>query len=226
MNRIVSDTSRPWRLLFVEVEGTVLHCLVGRPEKYSDREAASTQARRARAKRRLPTWSTAPVEARARDVELGDRHAVELDAALVDQPPRLRRRGDAERVDEERRQVHRIAVRQRAPRARPRAPRRWRTTRVEVRLRRLRPPPRRASARRSSARARASTPSARPRALGCSATSRHHCGSSSSGIRIVRPNISSGGAVSGMLLPTDELIFSPSHETRSGVVSTTCGSSP
>ena len=59
-----------------------------------------------------------------------------------------------------------------------------------------------------------------------SQTRRYHSGSSSSGTRIVRPNISSGGAVSGMLLPTDELIFSPSHETRIGVVSATCGSSP
>jgi hypothetical protein len=29
-----------------------------------------------------------------------------------------------------------------------------------------------------------------------------------------------------MLLPADELIFSPSQERRSGVVRTTCGSSP
>ena len=65
-----------------------------------------------------------------------------------------------------------------------------------------------------------------PAGAGRSATSRHHSASCESGIRIVRPNISSGAAVSGMLLPTDELIFSPSHESRSGVVSTTCGSSP
>ena len=45
-------------------------------------------------------------------------------------------------------------------------------------------------------------------------------------IRIVRPNCSSGAPVSGMLFPSDELIFAPSHETRIGVVSTTCGSSP
>ncbi len=60
----------------------------------------------------------------------------------------------------------------------------------------------------------------------CSTTSRYQSSSSESGIRIVRPNCSSGGAVSGMLLPIDELIFSPSHESRSGVVITTWGSSP
>jgi hypothetical protein len=45
-------------------------------------------------------------------------------------------------------------------------------------------------------------------------------------MRIVRPNCSSAGAVSGMLLPTDELILVPSQESRSGVVSTTWGSIP
>jgi hypothetical protein len=45
-------------------------------------------------------------------------------------------------------------------------------------------------------------------------------------MRIVLPNCSSGGAVSGMLLPTDELILAPSHESRSGVVRTTWGSRP
>ena len=43
---------------------------------------------------------------------------------------------------------------------------------------------------------------------------------------MVRPNCSSGGAVSGMLFPTDELIFAPSHERSSGVVSTTWASRP
>ena len=65
-----------------------------------------------------------------------------------------------------------------------------------------------------------------PAGAGCSSTSSYHCASWSSEIRIVRPNCSSGAIVSGMLLPTDELIFSPSQETRSGVVSATCGSSP
>ena len=50
-----------------------------------------------------------------------------------------------------------------------------------------------------------------PGGTGRSATSRYQSASCSSEMRIVRPNISSGGAVSGMLLPTDELIFAPSH---------------
>ena len=96
----------------------------------------------------------------------------------------------------------------------------------EVRLGRLAPPPRPCE-RATIQRASASFDAIGSAAGGSwSATSRHHSGSSSSGIRIVRPNISSGGAVSGMLFPTDELIFSPSQESRSGVVSTTCGSSP
>ena len=45
-------------------------------------------------------------------------------------------------------------------------------------------------------------------------TSRYQSASIASGIRIVRPNCSSGAAVSGMLLPTDELIFAPSHESE------------
>src|SRR5256885_16693736 len=38
-------------------------------------------------------------------------------------------------------------------------------------------------------------------------TRRYHSDSSSSGIFITRPNCSSGAIVSGMLLPSDELIF-------------------
>ena len=96
----------------------------------------------------------------------------------------------------------------------------------EVRLGRLARPPRRASGRRSSARARASTPSARRPAAPArrrAATSRAAArpGSASSG-RTSPPAARSAGCC----CPTDELIFSPSHESRSGVVSTTCGSSP
>jgi len=90
--------------------------------------------------------------------------------------------------------------------------------------RRLRPP-RRASARQSSARAPASTASDRRR----SAPARRRAATTGKE-RVGDPhraaNISSGGAVSGMLLPTDELIFAPSQERRSGVVSTTWGASP
>ncbi len=65
-----------------------------------------------------------------------------------------------------------------------------------------------------------------PFGAGCSITSWYHCASWSSLIRIVRPNCSSGAIVSGMLFPSDELIFSPSQETSRGVVSTICGSRP
>ena len=44
-------------------------------------------------------------------------------------------------------------------------------------------------------------------------------GSSSSGIRIVRPNCSSGGAVSGMLLPTRRAHLRAVPRSSSGVVS-------
>ena len=45
-------------------------------------------------------------------------------------------------------------------------------------------------------------------------TSRYHSERRSSEIRIVRPNCSSGRAASGMLFPTDELIFSPSQRDQ------------
>ena len=112
------------------------------------------------------------------------------------------------------------------PRARRRAPRCWRTTRVKCSsaARAASSPCERATIHRASASfdsigSAGRRLAARRRAATSAAAARP--GSASS-----RPNISSGGAVSGMLFPTDELIFSPSQERRSGVVSTTCGSSP
>ena len=52
-----------------------------------------------------------PLQPGPRDVELGDRLAVDLDRALRDQTPRLARRADAEVLDQERRQMDRIARR-------------------------------------------------------------------------------------------------------------------
>src|SRR3954454_21775745 len=53
------------------------------------------------------------LEALTRNVQLRDRCAVELHAALLDQAPRLARRPDAEALDEQRGQMERVALRQR-----------------------------------------------------------------------------------------------------------------
>ena len=90
----------------------------GRPKKYSD-SAYPVK----RAKRRLPTWSSAPARAARPTSRPAAGSPFTLTRALLDQPPRLGGRRDAEPVDEERRQVDGIAVGQRARPARPRAPR-------------------------------------------------------------------------------------------------------
>ena len=67
----------------------------------------------------------------ARQIDVAHDLAVDLDRALGDQPPRLARRAEPEPLDEQRRQVERIALRQRLLRAPP--PGAWpsRTTRVK-----------------------------------------------------------------------------------------------
>ena len=56
-------------------------------------------------KRRFPAWTSASSSRARGNVELGDGLAVDLDAALRDQTPRLARRADAEVLDEQRRQM-------------------------------------------------------------------------------------------------------------------------
>ena len=178
-----------------------------------------------RAKRRLPACRTAPTsDARGTSSasSAGVRRASRLPApaagALRSSRARTRERGRPARARD---RLSGSAISGTSSGARP-----SRTTRVKcasaAARRRLR-----ASARRSSGRARASPRADPPRAAAPPAaragTTRS---SSSSEMRIVLPNCSSGDAASGMLLPSDELIFSPSHERRSGIVSTTWGSRP
>ena len=74
----------------------------------------------------------------------------------------------------------------------------------EVRLGPFRSRRPRASARRSHARERElRLERIAGRRRSCSSTSRYHCARASIRDRIVLPNCSSGGVVSGMLLPTD-----------------------
>ena len=152
--------------------------------------------------------------------------AGQLDAALVDEASRLRRRADAERV---RRAAPAGAPGRRrgaSRRARPRASRRARTTLSKCSCAACRRPPRRASVRRSSAPARASLPLARRPAAARSRPApplgEHRVGDPTSSGR-TSPRAARS---EGCCCPSDELIFSPSHDSRSGVVSTTCGSTP
>ena len=176
-----------------------------------------------RAKRRLPAWSTLARSASARGMSSPSTGAPSsFTPALGDHPTCLARR-EAERRGDHRRQVHGIA----GAAADARAPRRGRSAPATTRVKcasasRAASSPcerrtmNRASSSFASIGSRSRAPAARRRASTSPRASRR--GSASSG-RTAPPAARS----SGMLFPTDELIFAPSQERRSGVVSTTCG---
>src|SRR3954468_10070570 len=61
----------------------------------------------------FPRLEGSALQALPRNVEFRDRGAVELDAALLDQAPRLAGRSHAEALDEQRGQMQRVALGQR-----------------------------------------------------------------------------------------------------------------
>ena len=152
----------------------------GSREKYSAAAGLGKRRSDGGAKRRLPTWSSAPASASRGDVELARRGSPSSFTPPWSISRRASRgRGDAERRDEERRQVHRVAAGQRDLGHLLGRLAAARTTRVNAprRPRAASSPCERATieARERELRTRIGSPPAAARA---SATSRHHSASS------------------------------------------------
>ena len=194
----------------VEVTGTFLRRPLGRPRKYSARGLAVSTGR---------NGACRPAAARPRAPRAAGRARPTGSPFSFTPPCAIRRRASRGRPDAE---ARRRAAPAGAPDRRPASATSGTSSgrlaapddAGEVLLGRRARPPRpceRATMNRASA---SFASSGSPSGAGRSAISSYHSASWSSEIRIVRPNISSGAAVSGMLLPTDELIFAPSQREQ------------